>query len=545
MRSTVPFAKHLAAPWAIVATLVAGAWVGASGPGVPVAAADADAAVAAKPAPRIAVMRLWHETVPFLPNETTLEDFLYPGSPARGDALLGSDKRGAIGGFVKVAREYGAELVGIESPGSPKTGTGSGWITREAYEHFVGAMIGHLRKEAAEAPFDGAYLALHGAMAVKGIDRPEAELARRVREALGPEAVIVGTFDPHGNEDEAFLEHADLAFAYKYYPHYDSHLQGERAARTAVRAIRGDYRPAHAVRQVPILSATVYQWTGREPWSTLVQRCLTWEAREPDLYVNFFYGFPWSDVPDLGMCFQVIANGDEPLAQRVADDLAETAWRLREELFSATPIHPLAEAMDALAEAAGQGALPAVLADYSDRSGNATWILGEVVARDLGRVLIATVRDERLLRRLAEAGAEEGGDFDAEVGGYIDESAGAPVRVQGTLRRFRAPNEAGRGEAWIDFGRGNRLVVSQHLVQVTTPRSLAEAGHDLEDFDVFAIKSRVHFRRGFDDSGFAPTILIVDPPGDFLGTTRIDALDFENVRVNDFYPFGEPDWPPR
>jgi len=494
-------------------------------------------------APRIAVMRLWHETVTFLPNETTLEDFVYPGSPARGEALLESDRRGALAGFVKVAREYGAELVGIESPGPPKTGIGSGWVTREAYEHFVGAMLEHLRQEADESPFDGAYLALHGAMAVRGVPRPEAELARRVREILGEEAFIVGTFDPHGNEDETFLEHADLAFAYKYFPHYDSYLQGERAARTLVRAIRGDYRPMHAVRNVPILSATVYQWTGRHPWSTLVQRCLTWEAREPDLYVNFFYGFPWADVPDLGMCFQVIANDNPDLAAEVADDLAETAWRLREDLFCNTPIHPLEEAMDRLEAAVEEGSLPAVLADYSDRSGNAGWILGEVVERDLGRVLIATVRDERVLQDLAAAGAEEGADFDAEVGGWMDESAGAPVRVAGTLRRFRAPDEAGRGQAWIDFGRGNRLVVSQELVQVMTPESLAATGHALEDFDVYAIKSRVHFRRGFDDTGFAPTILIVDPPGDFLGTTRIDALEFENVRIEDFYPFGDPAWP--
>ena len=48
----------------------------------------------------------------------------------------------------------------------------------------------------AQGPFDGVYLALHGAMAVHGIARPEAELARRVREVVGSKAVIAGTFDP-------------------------------------------------------------------------------------------------------------------------------------------------------------------------------------------------------------------------------------------------------------------------------------------------------------------------------------------------------------
>jgi hypothetical protein len=49
-------------------------------------------------------------------------------------------------------------------------------------------------------------------MAVRGVPRPEAELARRVREAVGPKAFIAATFDLHGNEDEAFLKSADMAF---------------------------------------------------------------------------------------------------------------------------------------------------------------------------------------------------------------------------------------------------------------------------------------------------------------------------------------------
>ena len=94
------------------------------------------------PAIRIAVLHFSHETVTFLANDTTLDDFIYPGSPARGEALLGAYPKSYMGGFVKVAREFdGVELVGIESPLWPKTGTGSGWVTEEAYETFVGKMI--------------------------------------------------------------------------------------------------------------------------------------------------------------------------------------------------------------------------------------------------------------------------------------------------------------------------------------------------------------------------------------------------------------------
>jgi microcystin degradation protein MlrC len=116
---------------------------------------------------RIAVLNFVHETVTFLPNDTTLADFVHEGSPARGEALLAWEPRSYMGGFVKVAREHaGVELVGIESPLWPRTGTGSGWITTEAYEHFLGRMLAELEDG---GRWHGVYLALHGAMGVRGV----------------------------------------------------------------------------------------------------------------------------------------------------------------------------------------------------------------------------------------------------------------------------------------------------------------------------------------------------------------------------------------
>ena len=488
---------------------------------------------------RIAVLYFVHETVTFLRNDTTLDDFVYEGSPAKGEALLAHEPKSYMGGFVKVAREFdGVELVGIESPLFPKTGTGSGWITREAYETFVGRMIDQL---AATGPYDGVYLSLHGAMGVRGVPRPEADIARRVRAVVGSKAFIVGTFDPHGNEDEEFLRQADMAFTVKYFPHYDSHLQGERAARMLVRAIRGDYKPATVTQRVPIISPTVLQWTGASPWMDLVQRALTWEAREPDVYVNFFFGFPFADVPDVGMTFQVMTNGDSGLARRVADDMAAAAWRQREALLGSTKVHTIPEGVKLAKEAMARGATPVVLADHSDRSGSATWILKEVIEQDLSDVLIATIADAKAIDALKATGVKAGEPFDMEVGGLVDESAGAPVRVRGTVLNA----VEGRGQLWVvvKFGRGNVLVLSRYLVQVMEPGSLSALGLDVSAFRAFAIKSRVHFRRGFDDSGFAKTILLVEPVEPFLGTVRLEGLPYQNVDLKKFYPYGDPQFP--
>jgi hypothetical protein len=56
---------------------------------------------------RIGVLHFSHETVTFLKNDTTLEDFIYPGSPtkgepgspAKGEALLKFDPKSYMGGF--------------------------------------------------------------------------------------------------------------------------------------------------------------------------------------------------------------------------------------------------------------------------------------------------------------------------------------------------------------------------------------------------------------------------------------------------------------
>jgi microcystin degradation protein MlrC len=493
---------------------------------------------------RIAVLSFMHETVTFLPNDTTRDDFVYPGSPCRDEQLLAGDTRGYITGFAQFAREMGCvELVGIESPQSPKTGTGSGWITRDAFEHFVGEMLADLK---ARGPFDGVYMALHGAMGVRGIARPEAELAARVRAAVGPGVVLAATFDLHANEDSEFLRHADLAFSVKYYPHYDGHLQGERAARTMLRVLRGTYAPTASTVKVPLIVPTVLQWTGASPWMDVVQRALVWEARKPGTVVNVLFGFPWADVPDIGMTVQAIANGDAALAQEIAHDMADFIWRRRERLLKTADVLPIDEGVARAQEWIEQGIKPVVIADHSDRSGYATWVLQAVLQARLPRVLVGSVADRELIARLAQRGIEVGDAFDEPVGGRVDPSAGPAVRIAGQVLAVSSTRDAGSpGPKWIvvGFGAGNALVISQFLMQVKEPEAFTAMGLDLRDFDVFVIKSRVHFRRGFDDSGFAKAIALVEPAQPFLGTTRLEGLAYRNVDLSRYYPYGNPPTP--
>jgi microcystin degradation protein MlrC len=193
---------------------------------------------------RFAVMTFSHETCTFCPGgDSDIERWTKLRPPYVGDDVLNAGSY--MRGFVRAAREYDdVELVGLESPAGVYGGSSASWTTEEAFEHFLGIMLEDLREA---MPVDGVYLALHGAMAVRNVPRPEAEIARRFREVVGPDVPIVGSFDLHANEDEEFLRWADMAFITKRYPHYDSGLQGERSARALVRIAKGLYSPCEAL----------------------------------------------------------------------------------------------------------------------------------------------------------------------------------------------------------------------------------------------------------------------------------------------------------
>lgn len=483
---------------------------------------------------RLAVARFQAETCTFCPGgDTGIERWTRLRPPLEGDEVLTSGSY--TSGFTARAREYGnVELVGLRSPYEVFGSSSHSWNTEEAFEHFTDGIIADLE---AALPVDGVYLALHGAMAVRNVPRPEAEIARRVRAVVGPDVPIVGTFDLHGNEDEAFLQHANLAFVTKRYPHYDAYIQGERAARMLIRLARGDYAATTAVRRPGIITPTVMQWTGASPSMDIMERARRWEARERDVFVSVFYGFPWSDVPDVGATVIAMTNDDPGLAERIAEDVSDYMWRVREDF--AHRVYPMPHVAVARTRAALEsGAAPVALGDYSDRSGDATFILAELLAQGVGNVLFGTLRDERALAAIEAADMQPGDVFDMAVGGFAGPASGQPVHVQGRLA-WRGEGLGFEHIAAIGFGDNSMLILTPAYAQVLYPESLALGPIDPGDYQVFVVKSRVHFRRGFDETGYAKTIIVVDAPGPFVGTTRLDALDYQHAPLWDLYPYSE------
>ncbi len=485
---------------------------------------------------RVAVIYYQHETCTFCPGgDTEIGDWTKNKPYLNGEEVL--EAGNYIRGFVHSARQFKElELVGINSPDRVFGGSSRSWNSKESFEHFMKIIIDDLE---AKMPVQGVYLALHGAMAVRDVPRPEAEIAKRVRGVVGDQVPIVASFDLHGNEDEEFLKWADGAFVTKRYPHYDSFIQGGRSANFLYRTMKGDYLPTSATRKPPVLTATVVQWTGQSPSMDIMERARRWEARQKDTYVSVFYGFPWSDVPDIGTTVHVITNNDQHLADSIADDMADYIWQVREDFAGGTFPMP-DEAVKMTKEAISNDQTPVVLADYSDRPGDATWILKQLIHEQIEGVLYAALRDENVLEKLKQENAKPGDPFDMEVGGFTGAQAGTPVRIKGKVLFFE-PKWSYENIAAIEFGRNNLLIITPVYEQITSPGRLRFGPVNPDNYQVFVVKSRVHFRRGFDETGYAKTILVVDAPGPWFGTTRLDALDYKFGPISTLYPFDQID----
>jgi len=483
---------------------------------------------------RIAVASFAMETCTFCPRRTDIEHFEFYGEPFTGDAVLEAGR--ASQAFTQAASEYrDVEVIGVYAVRDPLGGSMGSWVTQRAFDKYTGEIVQRL---SAIGNLDGVYLPLHGAMAVEGVPRPEAELVRRIKEQLGDIPVAV-TYDLHANEDAAIAEYADIVLIVKRFPHYDFGLMGERAARLLIRTIRGTYDPVLAVRRPNIAFATVYGGTHQGVPRDMMERARRWENRSPDAYVSVAMGFPYADVPDVGMSVFALTNGDPELASEIADDMTQYIWSHRAEFEYDLP--KLSEGVEqGLAELdAGNG--PVVLANLSDRLGDATHILRELIERDRANFVVATIADEAAIKTVKD-GFAVGDPIEIRIGGHTSELAGEPATINGSVSFIGAYDIGGAVESdlvALTFGDNNFVLLTPDRYQVTTRSILDHAEVPVDAMDIFVVKSRNHFRRGFMETGLAKTAVVIDAPGH--GPADIGQLDFRNLPANTYSRFFLPD----
>jgi microcystin degradation protein MlrC len=261
----------------------------------------------------------------------------------------------------------------------------------------------------------------------------------------------------------------------------------------------------------------------------IMERARRWECQHPDVYVSVAFGFAYADVPDAGAVVMVVANNDQDLADTIADDMSDYIWRMRES-FAGKRLPKTREGVALALQAVGEKKIPVVIADHSDRTGGSSHILKELMSQGAKNFCIATLRDENALKWI-ETNAKVGDSVSLKVGGLSDQFAGDAIRINGKVTFL---GSYGRDSvAVLGFGKNNHIILTPHLHQVTGTEIYPALEIDAAGIDIFVLKSRVHFRRGYHETGFAGAIFEVDAPG--LGPADLTTLPYKNI-PKDLYP---------
>lgn len=500
---------------------------------------------------RLAAMGILHETNTFSTSPTDDAAFTHSTiSGARGD-LLGEDVWEVYGqtgitvaGFRDADSLPGVDVVPI---GFAATHPGGTWPAAT----FERIAAGQLARLAADGPFDGVLMAQHGAMVAEGYPDADAEFIRRVRGVVGPRVPIGNVMDTHGNVSPAQVHAANITLLWRTNPHMDCRDRGLQVARLIAQTVRGEIEPVQAVVNPPMTANILAQNTADEPMCGLLRQALELTEATPGLLdQSIGEGFPYADVPNMGMALVAVADRDVSIAQRAAETMATLTWDLRQ-AFDPRGV----SVAEAVRLDRGDTTGPIVLLDVGDNMGagtpgDSTFILEALLAAGR-RGYLLTVHDPAAVAACVAAGV--GAHVGLTVGGKIDSRHGTPQAISGHVRvlsdgRFKAYDEKvhaghkafdGGTTAVVDTDDGGTILLTTLPIMTMSLDQHYSVGVNPARYDLVVAKGVMSPQPAY--GPIASRMVYVDTPG--ISTADVRFLGHEHRR-HPMFPF-EPDtsWP--
>jgi microcystin degradation protein MlrC len=470
--------------------------------------------------PRIAILGIHLESNAFAPV-TTGDDFR-SACYLEGAAMLAEAARPApampleIPGFVAAMNASGdwepvPILITAVEPGGP------------ADQAFIDEVLARMRTLLASCGhLDGVYVSNHGAMISTTDSDPDGALYALARQALGPERPVVATVDLHANISQRMLDCADVIISYRTNPHVDRRERGAEAAPIMRRLLAGE-RFEKTFIHMPIVAPTVTLLTARGAYADMIAKGQRHIA--PDLpVVSVVGGFAFADAPETGISILTYGHGRKP--KELAHALARFAWAERERFT--VRLTSLEQAISRAQEAGDTGARAVVcLADVADNPGgggrgNTTDILERLIAADVRNVLLGNFVDPSAAALCHAAGIGAHIQVVLNAGCADAHAREIPVALEvvglsdGAVVGRRGVN-AGRTmhlgpTAAVRIG-GITMLICSRRVQCADPAYFEALGLDVGAFSSLVVKSRGHFRAGFDEWYPDQHILEVDAAG--------------------------------
>jgi microcystin degradation protein MlrC len=371
---------------------------------------------------RIAVAKFGQETSSFSPVPTTLDTFRLYGLYEGQDVITKSKGVGALGGFLQAAEEAGVDWTPLPLFGG--WAGASGKITDETLKFFEEKLIAGLQ---AAKPLDAFFFDLHGAGQAESEPDTEGHLLAISREILGPDVPIIISLDHHANLTQQMVDNCDGLVGHRTQPHqpFDTGLW---AGRMLFAQLRGDIKPTMAWRKIPMITHQEQFLTSGGPMKEWFDLAREMETRPGVVSTSPFPMQPWLDVPEGGWAVAVVTNNDKALAEKLAAELANKAWELREQFWKMDSISP--EAAIRRAVEAERGLV--ILSDTGDAvfggaTGDSTTILAEMLRQKITQPALMTLVDPEVVDIAIKAGV--GSTITVMLGGKLDHNFGQPVEI--------------------------------------------------------------------------------------------------------------------
>jgi microcystin degradation protein MlrC len=395
------------------------------------------------------------------------------------------------------------------------------------------------RRLQAALPLDAVYISNHGGMTSTGTPDPDGLLYKMVRDTVGPRVPIVATIDLHANISETMVDTVDVIVSYRTNPHVD---QAERAAEAArlLQELMGGVKAHAAFIRLPLTPASISLLTAAGPYADLIRAGQA--AMAPEIMnVSVVGGFVFSDTPKNGVAVIVTARNDPAPARRVAAMLARKAWTERERFVRR--LTPIERAVDMSLAASRDPDKPALI--YSDAGdnpggggrGNTTWLLAALHEAGATGVILGNFIDPALVAEAHARGA--GANFEAVFNREGETEFSRRFSARATVRALHNGKCIGRRGLWqgksldlgpsaaLDLG-GVTVVVGTMRKQCADPVFFEMMGLDIASARTVVVKSRGHFRAGFDEFFRPEQVFEVDTAG--LTSPAIERIPFRNLK---------------
>lgn len=475
---------------------------------------------------RFAILGYWHESNSFALHPTYLAAFEERGI-LRGEEIVAQHggTSTVVAGYLEAAARHGFQAVPLMIAEAQPSGP----ISAETYEMLTRELLELLR---VRAPWDGVLLLLHGAAVAEGVLDADGTFAAAVRSAVGPSVPIGATLDLHANLSPRLVASTNVTVVYRTNPHLDPRDRALECASITFAAARREVHPVQALVPVPAVVNILRMGTDQEPMRSLIGRLEQALTKPGALSASIVEGFPYADVPHIGMSCLAVHDGDGHGASQLASALSRDIWDARSN-FVGTAATP----EEAVAQAAGGRSV--VLLDVGDNvgagsTGDSVILVAEAMGRGIGPVA-QTIHDPEAVRSCVAAGP--GARLKLRVGGGIDARFWQPVEVSGVVvsisdgiwedsgpvhggaKRFDAGTTA-----FLKTGRGDALLLTSRVAPSFSGGQYASLGIDLRDYCIIVAKG-VHAPRA-SLSSVASAFIQVDTPGPT--TAAIENLPYQN-----------------